>query len=210
MLTGLLMWVGGDARAQRRRVPALLGAADGPVRPGHRVDAGPGSPAGARCCGRSGHRCSSTPSTTGTCPSCACAVGRGLRGARLAHHPAAAPTRHGRRRAARPRLRVQALPRRVRRPADALRAHRARSRRGRRTGGAPLRVGARRHRHGGAGQPAVRARGLRGLARVVHVPGAAQGRHHHQLDLVLGLPARFRADERGVPGAGWTGCRPRS
>ena len=44
--------------------------------------------------------------------------------------------------------------------------------------------------------------GYDGLARVVHVPGAAEGRPHHQLDLVLGLPPRLRAHQRGVPALG--------
>ena len=33
--------------------------------------------------------------------------------------------------------------------------------------------------------------GYDGVARLVHVPGAPQGRPHHQLDLVLGLPPRL-------------------
>ncbi len=107
---------------------------------------------------------------------------------------------HARRRPARCRLRVQALPGRVRRSADALRAHLLPARPPRLVGCARRR--ARRHRHGGADQPSVRARGLRRVARLVHVPGAAQGRPHHQLDLVLGLPPRLRAHQRGVPTLG--------
>ena len=114
VLTGLLMWAGGDVRPQRRRVPALLGAADGPVRPAHRVDA---RQARAVARARVGARATAVPLRLPQLGPARRGVrgGRGLRGARLAHAPVAAPTRHARRGAARPRLRVQALPRRVRR-----------------------------------------------------------------------------------------------
>ena len=49
--------------------------------------------------------------------------------------------------------------------------------------------------HRGAGERAVRAGRLRGLAGVVHVPAAAPGGHHHELDLVLGPAAGFDSDD---------------
>ena len=75
---------GGDVRPQRRRVPALLGAADGPVRPRHRVDA---RQARAVARARVGPRATAVPLRLPQLGSARRRVrgGRRLRGARLAH-----------------------------------------------------------------------------------------------------------------------------
>ena len=106
-----------------------------PVRAGHGLAAGPARPLAGVALG--------SRSTAGALrlPQLGPAGGglrggRGVRGARLAHHPAAGRPRRRGRGAARARLRVQALPRCVRRPARAAGAHRARSRRGPPTGAA--------------------------------------------------------------------------
>ena len=75
---------GGDVRPQRRRVPALLGAADGPVRPAHRVDA---RQARAVARARVGPRATAVPLRLPQLGPAGRRVrgGRRLRGARLAH-----------------------------------------------------------------------------------------------------------------------------
>ena len=78
-------------RPRRRRVPALLGAADGPVRPAHRLDAGPaGALAGAGLGARPAAGALRVPQLG---PAGGGLRGRRrVRGARLAHRPAAGRT----------------------------------------------------------------------------------------------------------------------
>ncbi|CAA9386332.1 MAG: putative membrane protein, partial [uncultured Pseudonocardia sp.] len=185
-------------RRQRRAVPARLRAAHGPVRAAHRLDAGSAVPVaraavGDRAAAGALRLPQLGPARRGV------RGGRGVRGARAGGRAAAGRPRRGRRGAARAGVRAEALPGRVRAAPRAARAGPVAARRAALVGRGPRRAG--RGRHGGAGQPAVRPRRVRGLAGVVHVPAAAQRRPHHELDLVLGLPAGVRPGEPGLPGA---------
>ena len=200
MLSGLLMWVAAvpaHTDGEFLAWSALLMAPSGWSRAGCWA----GSPAGGRCSGRSVHRWCSTPSTTGTCRWWRARWARCTRCTAGVHPSAGRPRRRGRG-AARARLRVQALPRCVRRPARAAGAHRARSRCGRRTGEARC-----------ASSAAAVA-----TVVLVNLPFAIAGYEGWRAsftfqelrkvdittnsDLVLGIPAVVGADEPGVPGGG--------
>ena len=180
-------------RPRRRRVPALLGPADGAVRAAHGLDAGPaGALAGAAVGARVPRWCS-TPSTTGTCRwwparsarSSRCTAGAPSGRWPLADRASVAAVLLGLGFALKLYPGAFVLPLAL----YVLTASRPGALDWR--GGAAGVPAGRGHR--GAGEPAVRGGRLRGLARRVHLPAAAQGRPDHELHLVLGLPAATRS-----------------